>query len=197
MDFEAYMPAEFNGAPYGVRGVLATADRAGIDVCVVFQGGVPADPRPGNAHLLAATRGEARILPGALLNPTMGPDALDDLRRCVEQGARTLKLMAATHGYRIDSPCVDLVLALARELGIPATIHSGSWLSGCSPVYIGDLAGQLSDRLLQIAVAGLGINHHGIQTFMPEQGGYLLQRNTRIDQVLAKRMAQAMWRYIL
>ena len=68
MDFEAYMPADFNGAPYGVRGVLATADRAGIDVCVVFQGGVPADPRPGNAHLLAATRGEERILPGALIN---------------------------------------------------------------------------------------------------------------------------------
>jgi predicted TIM-barrel fold metal-dependent hydrolase len=140
MDFEAYMPVEFNGAPYGVPGLLATADRAGIDVCVVFQGGVPADPRPGNAHLLAETRGEERILPGALINPTMGPDALDDLRRCVDQGARTVKLMAAIHRYRIDAPCVDPVLALARELAIPATIHSGSWLSGCSPVYIGELA---------------------------------------------------------
>jgi uncharacterized protein len=142
MDFEAYMPEEFNGAPYGVRGVLATADRAGIDVCVVFQGGVPADPRPGNAHLLAATRAEERILPGALINPTMGRDALDDLRRCVDQGARTVKLMAAIHRYRIDAPCVDPVLELARELDIPATIHSGSWMSGCSPAYIAELAGR-------------------------------------------------------
>jgi predicted TIM-barrel fold metal-dependent hydrolase len=101
---------------------------------------VPADPRPGNAKLLAATRGEERILPGALINPTMGPDALDDLRRCVDQGARTVKLMAAAHRYRIDSSCVDPVMDLARELGIPATIHSGSALSGCSPVYIGELA---------------------------------------------------------
>jgi predicted TIM-barrel fold metal-dependent hydrolase len=145
MDFEAYMPAEFNGAPYGLRGVLATADRAGIDVCVLFQSGVPADPRPGNAHLLAETQGEERILPGALINPTMGPDALDDLRRCVDQGARTVKLMAAAHRYRIDSPCVDPVMELAQELGIPATIHSGSWLSGCSPVYIGELAGRHPD----------------------------------------------------
>lgn len=44
-DFESYMPLEFNGEPYGKAGVLATADAAGIDVCVLFQGGVPADPR--------------------------------------------------------------------------------------------------------------------------------------------------------
>jgi predicted TIM-barrel fold metal-dependent hydrolase len=106
---------------------------------------VPADPRPGNAHLLAETRGEERILPGALINPTMGPDALDELRRCVDQGARTVKLMAASHRYRIDSPCVDPVMELARELGIPATIHSGSSLSGCSPVYIGELASRHPD----------------------------------------------------
>jgi predicted TIM-barrel fold metal-dependent hydrolase len=139
-DFEAYMPAEFNGKPYGVDGVLATLDEAGIDVCVLFQGGVPADPRPGNAHLLQATKGQARILPGCLVNPTMGPLATDDLKRCVDLGARTVKLMAAAHRYRIDSACVDPVMDLATELGIPATIHSGSELSGCSPAYIGALA---------------------------------------------------------
>lgn len=139
-DFEAYMPDEFNGEAYGMAGVLKTADEAGIDVCVLFQGGVPADPRPGNAHLLATVKGESRILPGALINPTMGPDAVDDLKRCVDLGARTVKLMAASHRYRIDSPCVDPIMALAKELGIPATIHSGSELSGCSPAYIGNLA---------------------------------------------------------
>lgn len=139
-DFEAYMPAEFNGQPYGKAGVLATLDEAGIDVCVLFQGGVPADPRPGNAHLLAEVKGESRILPGCLINPTMGPDACDDLKHCVDLGARTVKLMAAAHRYHIDSPCVDPIMELARSLGIPATIHSGSPLSGCSPEYIGHLA---------------------------------------------------------
>jgi predicted TIM-barrel fold metal-dependent hydrolase len=139
-DFEAYMPADFNGQPYGVAGVLATMDEAGIDASVVFQGGVPQDPREGNAHLLAAVKGEARILPGCLVNPTMGPLATDDLKRCVDQGARTVKLMAATHRYRLDSACVDPVMDLAHSLDIPATIHSGSPLSGCSPEYIGILA---------------------------------------------------------
>ena len=48
--------------------------------------------------------------------------------------------MAAGHRYRIDSPCVDPVMDLAKSLDIPATIHSGSPLSGCSPEYIGNLA---------------------------------------------------------
>jgi len=139
-DFEAYMPTEFNGEPYGKAGVLATADAAGIDTCVVFCGGVPADPRELNAALLRDVQGESRIVPGCLVNPTMGPDALDDLKRCVDAGARTVKLMAAVHRYRLDSPCVDPVLDLAQSLGIPATIHSGSPLSGCSPEYINTLA---------------------------------------------------------
>ncbi|MEM7129263.1 MAG: amidohydrolase family protein [Chloroflexota bacterium] len=139
-DFESYMPETFNGKPYGLKGVLATADEAGIDASVLFQGGVPSDPRPGNQHLLKVVQGEERILPGCLINPTMGPDAIDDLKRCVDQGARTVKLMAAAHRYRIDSPCVDPIMELTHTLSIPATIHSGSPLSGCSPEYIGQLA---------------------------------------------------------
>ena len=137
-DFEAYIPAEFNGEAYGKAGVLATMDEAGIDTSVVFMGGLPNDPREGNAELLREVKGEARILPGALINPTMGPLATDDLKRCVNRGARTAKLMAAAHRYHLDSACVDPIMALAESLGIPATIHSGSPMSGCSPEYIGD-----------------------------------------------------------
>jgi len=139
-DFEAYIPFTFNEQPYGKAGVLATLDEAGIDACVLFVGGVPDDPRAMNAEMLELVAGEQRILPGCLVNPTMGPLALDDLRRCVDKGARTVKLMAARHKYRIDSACVDPVMVLAKELGIPATIHSGSELSGCAPAYIGDVA---------------------------------------------------------
>ncbi|HRW05836.1 MAG TPA: amidohydrolase family protein [Caldilineaceae bacterium] len=139
-DFEAYMPHTFNEQPYGKAGVLATLDEAGIDACVLFVGGVPDDPRPLNAEMLEIVAGEERILPGCLVNPTMGQLALDDLRRSVDKGARTVKLMAARHKYRLDSACVDPVLALAKELGITATIHSGSELSGCAPVYISALA---------------------------------------------------------
>jgi predicted TIM-barrel fold metal-dependent hydrolase len=139
-DFESYMPAEYNGQPYSKAGLLANADEAGIEVSVVFPGGVPADPREVNAHLLQELKGEPRLLPGCLVNPTMGPDAWEDLKRCVAGGAKTVKLMAALHGYRYDASCVDPIMELARSLNIPATIHSGSPMSGCSPEYIGRLA---------------------------------------------------------
>jgi predicted TIM-barrel fold metal-dependent hydrolase len=144
-DFEAYMPAEFNGVPYGRAGVLAVADKAGIDVCVVFPSGLPPHPEEINAHLLKETKGESRIVPGCLINPTMGPDASDDLKRCVDAGARTVKLMAAAHRYRLDAPCVDPIMELAKSLGVPATIHSGSPMSGCSPAFIGTLAQRRPD----------------------------------------------------
>jgi len=147
-DFESYMPFEFNDKPYGKAGVLATMDEAGIDACILFVGGVMPDPREANAELLAICKGEARILPGCLVNPTMGALATDDLKRCVDQGARTVKLMAAGHRYRIDSSCVDPVMALAKELGITATIHSGSELSGCAPTYIGNVAQRHPDVLI-------------------------------------------------
>ncbi len=139
-DFEAYMPQEFDGAPYGRDGILRTMDEAGIDFSVVFPGGLPPDPRSTNAELLAALEGEDRLLPGCLINPTLGPPAVDELRRCVGAGARSMKLMAAAHGYRLDGPAPDAVMAAAAELGLPVTIHSGSEVSGCSPAYIGTLA---------------------------------------------------------
>ena len=40
-DFETYMPDEFNDAPYGKAGDMATADAAGIDNRVVIPGDVP------------------------------------------------------------------------------------------------------------------------------------------------------------
>lgn len=144
-DFEAYMPHEYNGQPYGRDGVLTTAAEAGIDASVVFIGGVLQDPREANAELMRVAKGEPHILPGCLVNPTMGPLATDDLKRCVDQGARTVKLMAAGHRYRLDSTCVDPVMELAKSLGIPATIHSGSPLSGCSPEYISTLASRHPD----------------------------------------------------
>ena len=139
-DFEAYMPPEFDGAPYGRDGTLRTMDEAGIDFSVVFPGGLPPDPRSINEELLAALRGDDRLLPGCLINPTLGPPAVDELRRCVDAGARSMKLMAAAHGYRLDGPAPDEVMAAAADLGLPVTIHSGSEVSGCSPAFIGALA---------------------------------------------------------
>lgn len=147
-DFEAYMPYAFNGKPYGKAGVMATADEAGINTLVVFPGTLPYEPTELNVRLLTEMKGEDRILPGALINPTLGAAAVDEARRCIDVGARTLKLMAAAHKYVIDAPCVDPVMEVARASGVPVTIHSGSPESGCSPTAIGALAGRHPDVVI-------------------------------------------------
>lgn len=144
-DFEAYMPDAFDGRPFGLAGLLATADAAGIGRMVVFPKGIPVDPRANNAALFDATKGEARVLPGFLINPMMGPLAIDDLRRCADRGGRTVKLMTTVHGYRMDAPSVDPVMEVARELKLPVTVHTGSPLAGCSPDQIGSLASRHPD----------------------------------------------------
>ena len=79
-DFEAYIPAEFNGNSYGKAGVLATADKAGIDVCVLFMGGVPADPRgatrrsTGLVQSVDANGGRSRVLTARLAPRTGSTD---------------------------------------------------------------------------------------------------------------------------
>ncbi len=160
-DFEAYMPDEFNGEPYGRAGLFATADGAGIDTCVVFPGILPPDPRSVNRTLLQELTGEERILPGCLVNPTMGAAAVDEVRRCAGEGARSVKLMAAAHGYRLDSSCVDAVMETAGVLDLPVTIHSGSPVSGCSPDYIGTLA----DRHPSVTII---MDHMGYREWMDQ-----------------------------
>ena len=159
-DFEAYMPYSYNGKPYGKAGVLATADEAGIDVLVVFPGILPYEPAELNARLLAEMKGEDRLLPGVLINPTLGATAVAEAQRCVAAGARTLKLMASAHKYIIDAPCVDPVMDAARSLGVPVTIHSGSPESGCSPSAIGALAERHPDVVILM-------DHMGYREWIP------------------------------
>jgi len=147
-DFEAYMPYEFNGKPYGKAGVLTTADEAGIDVCVVYPGTLPYRPAELNSRLLNEMQGESRVLPGCLINPTLGDAAIDEVKWWVDAGARTIKLMAAAHKYIIDAPCVDPIMETACVLGLPVTIHSGSPESGCSPTSIGRLAARHPDVVI-------------------------------------------------
>ena len=64
-DFESYMPDEFAGKPYGPAGLLANADDAGIDVSVVFQGGVPAIPAPATPRCWMGPRASPVFCPAA------------------------------------------------------------------------------------------------------------------------------------
>jgi hypothetical protein len=67
-----------------------------------------------------------------------------------------MKLQATAHGYPIEDELVDPVMAKAAELGIVATIHSGSEF--CSPAQIGLLAGRHPS--VPIVMDHMGYRYH-------------------------------------
>lgn len=118
LDFEVYLgpggdPAE----------LIALLDQAGIDRAVVMP---RVQLRPDNRGLVAAVRGYDRLIPCASVNPNFGEEAVQELRTAVtEWGMRGLKLMPPGFALNLLGPATLRVMAVARELAIPVTIHSG------------------------------------------------------------------------
>ncbi len=127
---------------WGPAELLELEDRAGIERAVI----VPESTLwPDNEGLAKAIAGFDRFIGCAIVNPQFGDKAVDELERCVvEYGFRGVKLQATFHGNRlVDHPTVDRLMAKARELAIPVTVHSGSW--NAYPLQIAVLADRFPD----------------------------------------------------
>jgi hypothetical protein len=80
--------------------------------------------RPDNNVVFQAARAHpGRFLPYAFVNPLLGQDAHDELDRCMERGARGLKLHLWFHRYRL--PEALPILSRAADAGLPVLAHLG------------------------------------------------------------------------
>jgi hypothetical protein len=80
--------------------------------------------RPDNTVVFQAARAHpGRFLPYAFVNPLLGNDAHDELDRCLERGARGLKLHLWFHRYRL--PEALPILSRAADAGLPVLAHLG------------------------------------------------------------------------
>ena len=109
-----------------VEDLLTAMDAAGVDRAVCF--GWPfADERlnaEANDHIAEAQRRHPdRIVGFGCVNPAH-PDALAELRRCVELGLRGVgELNCDAQSFALDDPRVDDAVALSAELSLPWTLH--------------------------------------------------------------------------
>ena len=104
-------------------------DKAGIDVSVaVGYGWTDAGvARTSNDYILdAARKHPERIVPFCSVNPLWSQPAVEEVRRCVEAGARGIgELHPDTQGIiSADLATLAPVLDAARELGVPTLIHA-------------------------------------------------------------------------
>ncbi len=104
-------------------------DTAGIDVSVAAGYGWTDSgvARTSNDYILdAARKHPGRIAPFCSVNPLWGQSAVEEVRRCVEAGARGIgELHPDTQGIiSADLATLAPVLDAARELRIPVLIHA-------------------------------------------------------------------------
>jgi predicted TIM-barrel fold metal-dependent hydrolase len=83
--------------------------------------------RAGNeAVLTAAGRSDGRLLAYAVANPWRGRDAIDELRRAHDGGARALAIDSVLQGFDLLDGLVDPLLAFATEVGWPVYVRTGT-----------------------------------------------------------------------
>ncbi|MSS70024.1 MAG: amidohydrolase [Candidatus Latescibacteria bacterium] len=138
VDFQTFLPGQFDGKPFGPEDLTALADEAGVERFVVMP---ETAERPDNAGLAARIKGEQRMVGCASVNPTRGEEAVREFEAAVKSfGFRGLRLSPFTHGYSIDGEVARPALEKAGELGVPVTMESCS--EGCWPSQVARVAEQ-------------------------------------------------------
>jgi predicted TIM-barrel fold metal-dependent hydrolase len=86
----------------------------------------PAFRAPNNRTLEAAERSEGVLIPFARLD--LAVDPLEEATRCLDRGARGIKLHPRAQGFLLNDERLAPIFALAAERRIPILIHGGRGL---------------------------------------------------------------------
>ncbi|SDS31743.1 amidohydrolase family protein [Jiangella sp. DSM 45060] len=116
-------------ASLDVAGLTATMDRLGIDRALVAPGEYATawDNRAGNdLTTAAAAASDGRLVAYAVANPWAGADAVAELARARDLGARALAVDAALQGFELLDGLIDPLLAFAQESGWLVYVRTGT-----------------------------------------------------------------------
>ena len=144
----------------GMRGrpdeMHAMFDRVGITgsftFCLDEPDRVPAFSAANDRTLAYAAESPDRIVPFVRLDLDEGP--IEEATRCLDLGARGIKLHPRAQGFSLGDERLDDVFALAVERDVPILIHGGR---GLPPIgdHLAALVDRFSDVRLIIAHAGI------------------------------------------
>ena len=112
----------------------------------------PGFQAPNDRTLEHAKRSEGRLIPFVRLD--LGEDPIAEAERCLDLGARGIKLHPRAQGFLLNDERLAPVFALAAERKVPILIHGGR---GLPP--IADNLGRLTDAYpeAQLIIAHAGI----------------------------------------
>ena len=154
-DAHTHLGTDIDGMVGELDELLRVQEKAGISGSFVFCLDEP-DRHPGfrapnDRTLDWAERSEGRLVPFVRLD--LGESPLDEAVRCLDRGARGIKLHPRAQKFLLDDERLAPVFALAAERQVPILIHGGR---GLPP--IADQLALLMDRYEpQLIIAHAGI----------------------------------------
>jgi predicted TIM-barrel fold metal-dependent hydrolase len=115
-------PDGFEADPHEL---IEALDAAGQQRALVFAMQEPDGYRGPNAWVVrSAAESDGRLVALGRIDPN-APDAMDEARRCLDEGARGFKLHPRSDGFGLPHPVVEEVVALAGEHRLPVLFHAG------------------------------------------------------------------------
>src|SRR6185295_11409737 len=125
-------------------------DEAGVRAANVFAlnepDREPAYRAPNDRVLEWAAEVPDRLFPFVRLS--LDEDPLGEAVRCLDRGARGIKLHPRAQAFRVNDPRLDAVFALAHERKVPVLIHAGRGLPPGMPLQLGRVAERFPDASL-------------------------------------------------
>jgi predicted TIM-barrel fold metal-dependent hydrolase len=109
--------------------LLATMGRLGIDRALISppEYFIPVRNREGNELVTAAARAsDNRLVAYAVATPWLGGEAIEELERAREAGARALHVDPPLQGFDLLDGLVDPLIAFAVESGWPVYVRTGT-----------------------------------------------------------------------
>jgi uncharacterized protein len=111
----------------------------------------PAYRIPNDRVLHWARESEGRLVAFCRLDPADDPVA--EAKRCLERGARGIKLHPRAQSFGFGDAAADGIFQIARDAGVPILIHAGRGMPPMSP--LADLALRYPDVSLVLAHAAI------------------------------------------
>jgi uncharacterized protein len=132
--------------------LLEKLGRAGARA-VVFPMHEPAGYPPANDRVLeAAARSDGRLVAYCRVDPH--DNAVEEARRCLDAGARGIKLHPRAEQFTLSAPAVPELVALAHERRVPVLIHAGRGIPALGRDTV-RLSGEFPDARLILAHAAI------------------------------------------
>jgi uncharacterized protein len=158
-DAHTHLGLDEDGQSLSVAQHLSLMDAAGVSAANVFAlnepDRQPAYRAPNDRVLRWAAEEPDRLFPFVRLSLDEGEDPLREAERCLELGARGIKLHPRAQAFRVNDPRLEAVFALADERRLPVLIHAGRGLPPGMPLELGHVAERYPGASLILAHAAI------------------------------------------